>query len=340
MQKQSAYMITAKGFTLIELLISVVIGMFLMAGVFTVYVNGRVVQDKTEVQTRLIDDARFAIDTISYDLRHAGLWGEMNAHHLIRGALGVSTTILPKTVGSNPMDPITDLEAPDCGPSWYTDLAVSLNASDNSNIFSSTCVGAGYVAGSDILVTKYASPTRLPAASLADNVVYVYSNSFQGELFTGKTAPTFLDAATVGANQQGFIHLLNTRVYFVNPDTETGDGYPSLHRLNLAAGPRLADVMLLPGVADLQIQYGVDTTGDGSVNTYLDPAPGLLSTTKAIQFWVMLRTKDDELLAGETQTISMAGQPAITYNGGPRRVVMSTVVKLRNRQTFSTQSGG
>lgn len=340
MQKQSKFAYSVKGFTLIELLISVVIGMFLMAGVFTVYVNGRAVQDKTEVQTRLIDDARFAIDTISYDLRHAGLWGEMNAHHLIRGALGVSTTILPKTVGSNPMDPITDTESPDCGTSWYTDLAVSLNASDNSNIFAATCVGASYVAGTDILVTKYASPTRLPVAALADNVVYIYANSFQGEIFTGKTAPTFLDAATVGAAQQGFIHLLNTRVYYVKPYTETGDGYPSLHRLNLAAGPKLADVMLLPGVADFQIQYGVDTTGDGSVNTYLDPAPDLLANTKSIQFWVMLRTKHDELLATETQTISMAGKPAVTFTGGPRRVVMSTVVKLRNRQTYATVSGG
>ncbi|MDH5393239.1 MAG: PilW family protein [Gammaproteobacteria bacterium] len=339
MLHQSRNLAIAKGFTLIELLISVVIGMFLIAGVFTVYINGRVVQDKTEIQTRLIDDARFAVDTIGYDLRHAGYWGESNLHQMIKGATGTSSTSEPKTVGSDPMDPITDAESPDCGVLWYTNLTVSFNASNNSNMFSATCISSGYVPNTDVLVTKLASPHRLPVAALADNVVYVYSNLFSGELFTGKTAPTFLDAAIVGDYQQGYIHRLRTRVYYIDANTEKNDGYPSLHRLDLDVGPKLSNVMLLPGVENLQIQYGIDSTNDGSVNTYVDPAPGLHTNARSVQFWVMLRTKDPELLAGEEQTISMAGKPAEIFTDGFRRVVMSSVVKLRNPQIYSKQAG-
>ena len=342
MRIKGKYPGVAKGFTLIELMLAMVIGTFLVAGVFTVYINGRTAQDNTEKQSRMIDDARFAIETISYDLRVAGLWGESNTSQLMRGALGVSAAILPKTVAPNPLPAITDVTAPDCDVLWYSDLKNSLNASNDINLFSGTCIDdADYLPLTDVLVTKYASPSRLPVASLADNIVYAYSNRFEGELFIGKTAPTFLDVATVGASQEGHVHRLKTRVYYIDKNTELSDGYPSLHRLDLDVGPKISNSMLLPGVENLQIQYGVDTNGDGSVNTYVDADPldtKQVSKVLAVQFWVTVRSRDKELPSGTTQSIVLAGNTTV-HNDGFRRVVMSAVVKLRNREVFATASG-
>ena len=332
-----------KGFTLIELMLAMVIGLFLMAGVFTVYVNGSVAQDNTEKQSRLVDDARFAIETITSDLRTAGFWGKTNVFEYLRGELNADPEILPKTVPNqgDVLGPITALADPDCGERWYIDLARSFEASNDTNLFPGTCLKTGYVADTDVIVTKYAAASNILPANLADGVAYVYAsyNSF-GEIFVGKIAPTFLDD-TPDVNQRGTIHRLRTRVYYIHKDTEKNDGYPSLHRLDLDAGPQLSNTMLLPGVENLQIQYGVDDNGDGSVNFYVDPDPldiELLSKVISVQIWVTVRSRDVELPDTITQTLNIAGAEK-EHKDGYRRIVMSAVVLLRNKRVFETTSG-
>ena len=344
MQEHGKYPMIAKGFTLIELMLAMVIGIFLMAGVFTVFTNGRTAQDTVEKQSRLVDDARFAVETLTNDLRYAGFFGKTNSYEYLRGEKNSDSAILPKTV-PNPGDSlpaITDLIAPDCSPLWYADLKRAFDASNNMNLFAGTCVGAGYVPLTDVLVTKYAAYNEIDVDSLAEGVVYVYANynSF-GEIFIGQTAPTFLDGG-IDEKQKGTIHRLRTRVYYIDKDTETNDNYPSLHRLDLDAGPKLSNLMLLPGVENLQIQYGIDSNGDGSINTYIDPDvvdEAQLAKVVAVQFWVTVRSRQVELPPGVTQTIEVAGQ-STTYTNGFRRIVMSSVVMLRNKREYEIKSGG
>ena len=340
MQLHDKLPMNVKGFTLIELMLAMVIGLFLMAGVFTVYVNGSVAQDNTEKQSRLVDDARFAIEAITSDLRYSGFWGKTNTFEYLRGELNANSNILPKTVGAV-LPPITTATGPDCGVNWYNDLQRAFNASNGTNLFAGTCIGAEYVANTDVLVTKYASATPILAENLEDAVVYVYANySSFGEIFIGKTAPTFLDDAP-DIRQRGTIHRLRTRVYYIDKDTEGADGYPSMHRLDLDAGPKLANTMLLPGVENLQVQYGIDNNGDGSVNLYVDPDPLdliLQSQVVSVQVWVTVRSRDVELPVGIKQTIKSAGVETV-HDDGFRRIVMSSVVLLRNKRTFDTTSG-
>lgn len=327
------------GFTLIELMVSVAIGSFLMAGVFSVFTNGRQTQGVIEVQTQLIDDARFAIRTLAYDLRHAGLWGRTNNDSLIAGALGVNaevverelTTSLPAVVG-------------DCEADWYRNLEQSVFVRNNENPYPPCIPAAYYLADTDVLTLKYAPPTPIADAALAADVVYVYTNFFRGELFVGSPAPQFLrnkEALTP------FNYRLKSRAYFVNNHTEfAGDDYPSLHRIDLAAGPSLSNTMLIPGVEDFQIQLGLDIGNNGSVNLYVDADDARLDDdpffrqVKSVQVWVMLRSRDKEFLDGETQSLSMAGRPAKTFTDGYRRVVVSSVIKLQNRQRYITKAGG
>ncbi|MDH5484260.1 MAG: prepilin-type N-terminal cleavage/methylation domain-containing protein, partial [Gammaproteobacteria bacterium] len=74
-----------KGFTLVELMVSIVIGLFLLAGVLTVFTNSRQSQRVVDEDVRMMDDARFALETIAYDLRHAGGYG----HHNHEGKVNV-----------------------------------------------------------------------------------------------------------------------------------------------------------------------------------------------------------------------------------------------------------
>ncbi|MCK4710280.1 MAG: PilW family protein, partial [Gammaproteobacteria bacterium] len=334
------------GFTLIELMISVAIGAFLLAGVFTVFSNGRQTQAIIDGQTQLIDDARFAFTSLSYDLRHAGLWGKTNNHDAIAG------TVMNNGTEERPIDRILTDPYPvlpsECAINWYRNLEESFFVGNNANPYVDTCIPNGdYRPETDVMVVKYAPPTAIADDDLAEKIVYISANSFQGELFVGETPPEWTNESDARAHSN---YRVKARAYFVNEFTDVnGDGYPSLHRIELSVGPSLSNSMLIPGVEDFQVQLGIDLDDDGSVDRYVDAdEPDLLTPdgfvkwdlVKSVQFWVMVRSRATELHEGETQSISMAGRPAQVYGTeGFRRVVMSTVVKLQNRKHSSKAAG-
>jgi len=332
------------GFTLIELMIALAIGSFLIAGVFKVFTNGRMAQGTVEIQTQLIDDGRFALRALSYDLRHAGLWGRTNNDDQIARALGTEQSARPPEL-PNPLPALPS----DCYAGWYYDLNKSFFVSENSNPYSDTCIPSDqYVANTDVLVVKYASPTPLVDTILTSTNVYAYTNHFYGELFVGPDAPQF-SRDLPGMVPQNY--SLKSRAYFVNRYTDyAGDEYPSLHRIELTTGPSISNQMLIPGVEDLQVQLGWDKDGDeeSSVEMYIDANSDLitgegdklnLSQVKAVQFWVLLRSREIELLPGESQFISLAGREPKEYTDGFRRVVMSSVVRLQNRMHKTKAAG-
>lgn len=71
------------GFSLVELMLAMVIGFIIMGGVMQLYISTRDTQRSSEDQLQLLSDGRFAIETIAYDLRHAGIWGGTNETKLI-----------------------------------------------------------------------------------------------------------------------------------------------------------------------------------------------------------------------------------------------------------------
>jgi len=324
------------GFTLLELMIAGAIGSFLIAGVFTVFSNGRQTQGMVEAQTQLIDDSRFAMRTLNYDLRHAGLWGKTNKYSNIGGAKDV-------TQDQTPVDPMPVMGpiGGDCDVDWYRDLKQSFYVKDNSNPYAASCIPNGeYRLNTDVLVTKYAPPTPVADGDLGTGVVYVYANHFEGALFIGPTPQDYKK----GKKDEPENFVLRNRAYFVNEFTyANGDGYPSLHRVELMAGPELTNTMLIPGVEDFQVQLGIDDTGDRSVNRYVDASYSddnpELKKVISVQYWLMLRSRDKELKGTETQSLSMAGRAPVVYSDGYRRVVVSSVVKLQNRILLNKSAG-
>ena len=63
------------GFSLIELLVAVTISLFVLAGVGVVMVSSRTSYETQNFNARLQENARFAVQFLSYDLRMAGYWG-------------------------------------------------------------------------------------------------------------------------------------------------------------------------------------------------------------------------------------------------------------------------
>ncbi len=94
--------IQQRGFSLVEMMLAMLIGIIIMGGILSVYTNTRDLQRSSEDQVNLVTDARFVLETIGYDIRHAGvLGGNTNEAGLIDCSMGDTScpAAMPLAVG-------------------------------------------------------------------------------------------------------------------------------------------------------------------------------------------------------------------------------------------------
>lgn len=347
-QRQFNNPVRSAGFSLIEMMLAMLIGLIIMGGVMQLYMSTRDTQRSSEDQLNMLADARFAIEAISYDLRHAGIWGRHNVPSYIACQKTGSQSIA--CPAGNAMPAATS----DCAAEDYIYLERPVFASDNSNPYAATCASEGYKAGTDVLNVRYADTNKIGSTVLSSDVAYIRSSLQSGMLFMGPDIPdaNFYKWGDDNANSN---HLLISRVYYVSDYTDSpGDGLPSLRRGDLVSGPAMESSVLLPGVEDFQLEFGVDigtngvagTDKDGQVDSYVKAssvtADGwTYGEVLAVRIWVLLRSqREDRNDIGSAQTFNIAGTTVTTANDGYRRYLVSSVVKLRNTRQLDTQSAG
>src|SRR5687767_7260454 len=67
-----------RGFSLIELMTALTIGLLILAGLTSVFVNSSTAFSELRKTSEQIENGRFAIELLSSDLRHAGFYGELS----------------------------------------------------------------------------------------------------------------------------------------------------------------------------------------------------------------------------------------------------------------------
>ncbi len=307
------------GFTLIELMLSIGIGLFLIAGIFTVYVNSNKSQKLVEDEVRLIDNARFALEVISFDLKHAGIFGTLN--HESKNKVNVPSRNAFLTIAG---------QCGGAGSGWVTNVDLPVFAVDESvaNPYAADCV-TDMQSLTDIFEVRYVSRIN-NAAPLFDNVLYVTSNASSAEFFQGDNPPVFKDRAV---NYQAV-----AKTYYIKNYTDTiGDGIPSLRVASLQPGPVVTDMVLLEGVVDMQIMFGLTATNRGtSVVTWEHPTANMdWNRVIAARVWLVLQSKNKVKGVASTSTYRVADSTVDlpTIVNGYRRIMVSTAVRLRNMNT-------
>lgn len=322
----------SSGFSLVELMVAMAVGLIIISGAFSLHSGTRKVQIVNEAQMDMVADARFAIEMISYDLRHAGLWGGTNREGLI-DCKSTDAPCVSTANGDTP--PSTAIK--DCAlggnPEWAFDLSRSVFATDGSNPYSSTCILAseGYVAGTDVLDIHYADANITQPADLLAGQAYVRSNFISGRLFIGSVAPIVASYDTDPLTQN---HQLHAYAYYISDHTDAvGDGIPSLRRAALANGPEIKNQILISGVSDLQVQFGEDVDNDLTVDRYVNPA-GVIdwSNVYAAKIWLVMQSDERQIGVNTAKSFEIAGAPAATYGGQDdyRYFMVTSVVNLRN----------
>lgn len=301
------------GFSLIELMISIAIGLFLMAGVFTVYINSSATQRQVQDQIALLDNARFALDAISYDLRQAGLFGRRS--------------LKDDNVFNN--SAIAGVED-ECVTGWASDISIKpVRAFNDNSPYDGDDECTSQYSRGDVIEMRYTRGT--PVTALFPKTLYLNGDINQSQFFIGDTSPDISDDA--------LDFQVVARAYYISGNSDVGDGIPSLHRVSLQTGtgtdtgPVVVDNMLLPGVIDLQVQFGIDVDGDKNIDMYVNPEDTLLDDNVILfaQIWVVLESTTRTPDLDTDVTFNIAGSSAAyNDNDGYRKVMLSTVVNMRN----------
>lgn len=306
---------TQRGFSLVEMMVAMLIGIIIMGGILAMYTNTRDAQRSSQDQIGLVSDARFALETMGYDLRHAGVFGGNNLPSTIECRDGGPCTgALPATVG-------------DCVPGWAVDISTPVFAGNNVVPPGYTCI-VSHQPNTDVLVVRYADSNTVATGSLVGGTMYVRSNYLAGQIFNGLAQPVIPDDVGSLTNN----HQLYSRAYYISTFTNTpGDGIPSLRRVDMVSGPTVQDQLILPGVENFQIQFGEDLDADGTVDQFVNAdAVTNFSKVYAARLWVLVRTERTEKDLDTSKNYTIAGQAVAIADDDYRRLLVSSVVKMRN----------
>jgi type IV pilus assembly protein PilW len=315
--------------TLIELMVALAIGSFLMIGAVTVFMQSRSTFRVNEAVARLQENARFVLDAIEPDVRMASYFGLTTRSWRVDGR-------------ATPMQAAAFAVAGDCGVNWSVFLDAEVDGTNNAYAWACAPFGAAQ-AGADTLVVRRV--VEEPEAVLQNNVLYVQSARGDpgGRIFTGTAIPAGFLAATSEA------HRLVANGYYVDQTSTLdtpGNAVPSLRVKTLTGSPllgvRVVDQEVLPGVEDMQIQFGIDTDipdspERGSIDRYVNPGDPLVNPVLnpnteilAVRIWLRLRAEQRDIGFTDTTNYVYADQNIAPLNDQFRRVVVSKTIYLRN----------
>lgn len=350
------------GMSLIELMIAMTLGLVVLGGVATAFLGSKQSYRVNDNLARMQESARYAFDILSKDIRMAGYYGcagnissptntlnnaTAHAWDFSRGISGF------EAVSASTWSPaLPDGGSPTYGPTSGSPVYGPSGAKGGNDIVTvrgitgsgirvldhpggtppgsadiKITAGSGLRAGDIVMVADCSKAaifqvTNINAAGSFDNTVHN----------TGGTHVPGNSIQALGNNYEGAeVVRISTRTYYVREVLDDGITVtpPSLYR---RVGAETAE-KLVEGVEGMQILYGVDTTGDFSVDSYQNADwvetnaqwPNVITA----QVNLLVRSPDDRV-ANAPQTYHFNGAN-VTATDRRLRQSFSSIITLRNR---------
>lgn len=329
----------SQGFSIVEMMVAMVISLILLAGIAQIFMSSRQSFTIQNTLGRQQENGRYASDVIAQDLRRTGYWGG-NAD--ITGVIGTEPPIAPAATCNT-------------GDSTWARMidrrVFGLNHTETAGLAAYACIndGNGHLSR-DVLVMRFASPWLVYAVPGTgqrpiqnNSTLYIRSSltisDQAGRIFKGSDngdADNDMNGGAAAPPSERTSELM-ARAYYIGPSGQTCNGVavPSLFREALNNNGRPIAEEVAYGVDNLQIRYGVDSNGDGSVNSYIDAGDSGLDEESewddviAVRYWLLTRAECAETGYTNNNTYVM-GDVNFAPNDGFRRQLYQSTVQLRN----------
>lgn len=255
------------GFGLVETMIAMTLGLFVLAGIYEVYLANKTTYRTQEALARLQENTRYVVQTLSHDLRMAGYAGcrRLDTVPINIIADGLSTTAF------GPDKFIFGVNGADNAPDAITISGASGNAARLT----------GNMTADNANIQIASNPDNLKAEDLVYISDCASADIFKASPPSNGSKTTIAHADSVNSSnrlskayqEQARVFAFRSIKYFVaNSTTSTFPNgttpVPALWRQ--VNGGDATELVL--GVQNMQIQYGVNTDGDSrfSADVYKD----------------------------------------------------------------------
>lgn len=305
------------GVGLIEVMVAMAIGLVLMAGAMTLFMQSRNTSRTSDSVSRMQEAMNYALDTIEPDVRMANYWGMTNRPDLVDNT-------------GTPGDPRTATDAlvtGNCGVNWTADLERYVDGRNNGN-YDLACAGVNPTAWSDVLIVRRtASTDSVPAA----NRIQLQTTRIAGTMFADGIRPAGYAAPPVSVTRD-----LVVNAYYVGEVLPSPNGVQTwaLRRKQLAGGanPQVVDLEIVRGISDMQVQFGVDQDGDNNADAYVNPEAAELAAGRvvSVRLWLVAMADEREVGFVDGRDYTVGDQAYGVIGDDRRRLVVSKVIQLRN----------
>lgn len=322
----------ARGFTLIELMIALTVGTLILAGLAVLFSVNSGNQNELERTVRQVESARYAIDTMSEDVMHAGFYSDFNPNALLpapayQGPGAVSPCVTAtNALGWDTVSSPIKLPIPVEGIAAGTVIACAINL--NRRAGTEAIVVRHADTGSAITLPSSTANLYIQISRCKDDVQRLIASPGPSTKFTLRLP----DCTTVNNAARRLLQ----RTYYIATcnDCAANDGIPTLKRVEMIDG-ELRTTSIAEGIENLQVEYGEDTTGgagDGEPDIFV-AATGVTNWNNVVAVRLHLLARATETTAGysDSRTYNLGPNVSIAKpNDGFKRTLLTTTVRLIN----------
>lgn len=298
------------GFSLVELMVSLAIASVLLLGLVILFAGNSASRTELDKSSQQIENGRYALQMLTDEVRHAGYYGPLVS------APTSSLTALPDPCYAIANDGTNDdiTKAMTLPMQGYAGAA-SASALDTGKLACLTAA-AGYKPNTAVLVVRRASTSATTgfnsayfniqvSGCFADTSKYILSKTSSAFTLHTNTSPgcTPLTSAPTATISPYFV-----RIYFISTCSGTdctasgADTVPTLKRIDLLSGGTTGNITpIVDGIENLQLDYGIDTSGDGVPDVYTNTTAHPASTPSSVTEWSQVMSVRIYLLARNSQ---------------------------------------
>lgn len=362
--RHGALLRVQSGLSLIELMIALALGLVLTLGVVQVFLGSSQTYRLSDSLGKVQENVRFSLSTLQYDARMAGHFGCLIGDPF--NQLDQSSSAYDPTVYENRA--LIGWEAGGTGlGDEFTITSLSASGGSWTNGPGDTIptgISGQMIPGTDFLIISGGQKQDVeltgnpgnPANAITTNgnsdiaqgvvITVVASDCSGGDLFQKSNAAnsSSLTKGSGGApgninpsggfefeyDNDADVYAYTSTAYFIGVGAS---GEPALFRERLDAGDSSGAVELAEGVENMQILYGVDTTGvDRTADAYVTAANVTnWDNVVGVRIALLFRSGDNITEVAEARAFNLAGTEITTQSDRRARVIGLSTVGIRNR---------
>lgn len=361
-----------RGFSLIELMIAMVLGLMLSAGIFTVFNGNKQSSDLNSAMADMQENARFALNQLSADIRMAGYQGCKN---ISSGSTTILANNAPTTnlensaaigsvVGSSATDwiPAPPIQIARLGNVVPNTHALTLQFGSSATFPLSDNVGGSVPNRTASIPVDGSAGISSEPFNIQTGEFAIISNCTGSDLFqvtaVGNDGSVAHANGVNSSNSLTYDYLadrntkfmrFNSNIYYIgDTGSVSADGtmVTGLYQQKLPYENDNPPVLMISGVENMRIVFGARTGTNALSFLAPDSADLRPRDIESVRVGLLMVSEDPILAQEDERTYTIAGQAIVAAAGAtaaagthPRdrryRQAFNTTVKIRNRREIT-----